>query len=339
LLLNALILAACAMFVPACQEPAPEIPDRPLPATVFVADLVPEATRITRDALANPDPGFRVNAIEVVATTGQIRIMPTVQRLLKDTNVRVKFAAASAIGDIQYSLAQEDLMQLFYDQDENVRIAAAYAMTRLGSKKSYDILQKSIATSDQTVRANAAMLLGKTGEKGALRYLWWTLGREDSNQNVRLQAAESIAMLGDERIFAQLWATVLSAYVDDRIIGIKAMGALATPKAKEVLITKLDDDILEVRLAAAEQLGRLGNTSGEPEVLEVFTKNLTSKMRAREIERARVLTALAIGQIGTPRLTRMLPNLLSDQSQAVRIAAAKAVFMCSKGPAPEKPPI
>lgn len=39
------------------------------PGAVSVGSLVPEATRIIREGLADEDPGVRVNAIEVVATT------------------------------------------------------------------------------------------------------------------------------------------------------------------------------------------------------------------------------------------------------------------------------
>jgi HEAT repeat protein len=41
------------------------------------------------------------------------------------------------------------------------------------------------------------------------------------------------------------------------------------------------------------------------------------------------MTALAIGQIGTPNLTRYLPDLMENESKFVRLAAAKAVFQTS----------
>jgi HEAT repeat protein len=153
------------------------------------------------------------------------------------------------------------------------------------------------------------------------------LRSKDSSDKVRFQAAEAIAMLKDERILhGKLWAMVYSTFADDRVIGIKAMGALGTPKTKEILITKLDDDVLVVRLAAAEQLGRLGDKTGEPEVLDVFRKRLTAGMSPQELEHIYVLAALAIGQIRTEPLSRYLPQLLRDPSIFVRIAAAKAVF-------------
>lgn len=296
--------------------------------TVSVNNLKPQATQIIREALADDNPLIRVNAIEVVATTKQTRLMPKVQRLLKDKFVPVRFAAALAVGDLQYSLAKSEVAPLLQDENENVKIAAIYAMSKLGSPDSFQLLRKAIASKDQTVRANAALLLGKSGDKSALKFLYWTLQREDSDDGVRLQTAEAIAMLGDERIFPKLWAMLISTYADDRIMGIRAMGALATVQARNALVTMLDDDIVEVRLAAAEQLGMLGSSTGELEVLDVFTKNLTADLNKMGLERVNVLAALAIGRIGTPQLTNFLPQLLKNQSKSVRIAAAKAVFQC-----------
>jgi len=199
-------------------------------------------------------------------------------------------------------------------------------MSKLGSGSDFGLVREAIISRDQTVRANAALLLGKSGDKNTLKFLYWALQHKDSDFKVRFQAAEAIAMLGDERIYPKLWTMLISKYADDRVVGIKAMGALGTEQARDALITALGDRVLEVRLAAAEQLGTLGDTTGEPEVLDVFTKNLTAGRDKKSLEFVNVLTALAIGRIGTPRLTRFLPQLLQNESKFVRIAAAKAVF-------------
>jgi HEAT repeat protein len=310
-----------------CTEPARPMTTGPTD-TVPIRYLTSDAMRVLLESLADSDPQVRANAIEVVAATKHIRLMPRVQRLLMDERAPVRFSAILAMGDLQYSLAERDLKQLLNDNDENVRIAAGYALYRLGHTEYLKVFRNAIASDDQTVRANAALLLGKSGDSSTLtqRSLWWTLRRKDSNDKVRFQAAEALAMLGDEQIYPKLWAMLISAYADDRVIGIKAMGALGTHKAKNALITMLDDAVLEVRLAAAEQLGRLNDPIGEPEVLEVFTKNLTADLDTEGLERVRRFTALAIGQIGTDSLAKYLPQLLQDESKSVRIAAAKAVF-------------
>jgi HEAT repeat protein len=253
-------------------------------------------------------------------------MMSKVQRLLKDTIVPVRFLAVVAIGDLEYTLAKTDIKQLLKDKDENVRIAAAYTMTKLGSPEYFKDLCNAVASDNQTVRANAALLLGKTKRKEAIKYLYWTLQQKDSADKVILQAAESIAMLGDERIYPKLWTRLISAYADDRVLGIRAMGALGTDQAKNALVTMLSDSVLEVRLAAVEQLGKLKDPIGENEVLTLFNKNLLSGMDAESRERVKVMSAMAIGAIGTEKLTKILPQLLKDESKLVRIAAAKAVF-------------
>jgi HEAT repeat protein len=256
--------------------------------------------------------------------------MPQVQRLLRDDYVPVRFASALAVGDMVYRPAKDIIERLMLqDPDGNVRIAVAYAMGKLGRPESFEIVRQAVSSKDPTLRANAVVLLGKSGDKSSLGLLSWALSDKDSDDKVRFQAVDAMARLGDEKIFHKLWAIVLSSYADDRIVGIRAMGALGTEKAKEVLITKLDDEILEVRLAAAEQLGMLRDKTGEYEVAKVFERNLTAGMDDEERERTNVLAAMAIGQIGTARVTKFLPQLLSDNSRFVRIAAARAVLQLS----------
>ncbi|MHC4623541.1 MAG: HEAT repeat domain-containing protein [Planctomycetota bacterium] len=319
------MLSVCAALITCgCNDSSSRLTDWPEPASV--RELIPQATRIVREGLADPSPLTRVNAIEVVATTRRIRFMPDVQRLLRDQFFTVRFAAALAVGDLEYSLGESSVRQLLSDQNENVRLAAAYTMSKLGHANGLDVLARAIASSDLIVRANAALLLGKTGDRRALKSLYIALRREDSDDKVRFQAAESIAKLGDERIYPKLWTMLISAFADVRIIGIRAMGALGTTEARNALLTMLEDGVLEVRLVAAEQLGMLGDISGQRVVLEVFAKNLTAGLDDLALERVNVLTALAIGRIGTESVGRFLPRLLKDRSQAVRLAAAKAVF-------------
>ena len=289
-----------------------------------------KALGIIQEGLADNDPLVRVRALEVVAATGQIRLMPQVHQLLHDKSMPVRFAAALAVGDLKYSPSKRSVSQLLKDSDANVTTAAAYAMFKLGAAQYLEALRNAIAGSDQTVRANAALLLGKSGDKGSLELLWRAMQSKDSDDRVVYQSAEAIAMLKDEKIYPKLWTMLISAYSDVRLMGVRAMGKLGTPEAKNALIRMLDDDILEIRLAAAEQLGVFKNPIGEAKVLEVFEKNLTSGLDAEARERTNILTALAIGQICTPTLTKFLPQLLQNELKFVRIAAAKAVLQCTK---------
>lgn len=329
LMMLVLSLVLMAMFSVGCEEmqrAGPAGGSAKIAANAGIDELTAHAYRIIQQGLNDSDPAIRVIAIEVVAETRPIKLIPKVQRLLGDEYTPVRFAAALAIGDLQYTFGAKPVKQLFRDPDPNVKIAACYAMVKLGDKRYLEVLRSAIRSKDQTLRANSAFLLGKSNDTDALKLLWWAMREPNSADKVTFQAAESIAMLGDDRIYPRLWTMLLSTAADLRVTGVRAMGALRTLEARDALIGMLDDKVLEVRLAAAEQLGRLGEPMGEPEVLDVFQKRLTAGREAKARARINVLTALAIGRIATPQLTRHLPGLLNNESKAVRIAAAKAVL-------------
>ncbi len=299
-------------------EPAPQPPAS--------GDLSAAARQTVLSGLMDSDPRIRANAVEVVASTREVGLMPQVLGLLADKVVPVRFAALLAVGDLKWAAAKDSIAPLLKDPNPNIKIAACYVLSRLGQSECYQGICEAIASNDQTVRANAALLLGKSGNKDGIRFLYWTLQRDDSSDTVVLQTAEAIAMLGDSRIYKKLWTMLISLYTDDRVVGIRAMGALGTDEAKNAIVTMLDDPVPEVRLAAAGQLGKLGDTAGEAEVLAVFEKNLLANLDAQGQERAKILAALAIGEIGKDRLAKYLPALLQDPSKAVRLAAARAIL-------------
>jgi HEAT repeat protein len=293
--------------------------------------LEAEATRVVRETLASDNPQVRASAVEVVAAMPAKRgrvFMSGVQRLLKDAFVPVRFLAAVAVGDTGYVPAKNDVVQLLKDEDHNVRLAAQYAVGKLIPSSSSEQIRQALSDPDQRVRANAAFLLGKIGDRRDLTLLYQTLRDESSDDRVRLNCIEAIARLGDEKIYQKVWAMLISAYADDRAFGVRAMGALGNTQARDALLTMLKDDVVEVQLVAAEQLGRLGDKAGEKIVLDAFTGSVSVAPDQEGRARIQTLCALAIGQIRTAQLKKFLPELLRSESQPVRLAAAGAVFQC-----------
>jgi HEAT repeat protein len=306
-----------------CQDLLGTAPDQ---TTTPANPLTTQALQILEHGLSDPNPRMRSSAIEIIVQTRQSRLMPQVKRLIRDPVVPVRFSALVAIGDLRYSLAKQDVQQIFQEENENpsVRLGAAYALDRLSQSQYANHYYDAITSTDMTIRANSALLLGRSGNTNTLKLLYWALEDRDSDDRVLQQAIESIALLGDDRIYQKLWAELISAYADDRIHGIRAMGELRTEPAKQALLTMLEDPVLEVRLAAAEQLGRLKDPVGQYLVPEAFSPD-PGRSQADQI-RIKVMAAMAIGEIGTESLTRYLPRLLNDASPFVRIAAAKATL-------------
>jgi HEAT repeat protein len=291
--------------------------------------LEQQAGRIINEALGSSDPRVRANAIEAVSgipVKRAIIFMPEVVRMLTDEFVPVRFVAAVAVGDTVYMPAKNEVIELLKDKDQNVCLAAGYAVSKLNPGASVEQIRKGLTSPDLQARANAALLLGKIGDKSAIPFLYEAIRDEHSDDRVRLNSIEAIARLGDVRIYQRIWALLISAYADDRVLGVRAMGALGTSQAKEAIMTMLTDDLMEVRLVAAEQLGGLGDTSGEKVVIEALTQRVAATSDQEAKERINTLAALAIAKMRTPALKKLLPELLKNESQFVKIAGAKAVF-------------
>jgi HEAT repeat protein len=288
--------------------------------------LQSRASEVIYNGLNDPEPIVRSNAVEVVGSTRLAPLMPRVVQLFRDPVVPVRFQALIAAGDMRYTMAIRDIQQIYMElqEDVNVRMAAAYALVQMGSRQPADFYLQQIKNPDPTIRANAALLIGKGGQRSGLPLLEWAINDPQSDERVRLQALESLAMLQSPSAYEKIWTRLISAFADDRIMGIRAMAYLGDNQAMSAIATMLDDEVPEVRLAAAEQLGRLNDPVGETVVRQVLEKSISGDVATQM--RIKIMIAMAIGEIESESLARHLPKLLKDPSKIVQLAAAKAVF-------------
>jgi len=295
---------------------------------VPVQELQAKAMTIVKTALSDPnDSSMRNHAIEVAVETKQYQLIPEILQKLDDPFVAVRAPAAMAIGDMACQTCKDRVKKALEDQNEKVRIAAAYAMIRLGDASAYQKIRTAAISTDPTVRANALLLLGKLQNRDDLELMYQAFRDTETTDQVRMQAVDSIARLKDVRIYrTKLWPLLISKYADDRVIGILGMGLLGTTEAKEAIQTMLQDDILEVRLFAAMELGKLGDQGGMNQLVTYFQTN-------PDLNQATMATGtgiMAIGRLKTKNLTGYLAKALNSQSSYIRLAAAQSVLLMTK---------
>ena len=322
------MLLAAAAFIGGCTEGEAQLSVSDETGRIDLERLGVRAVDIVREGLVDENNFVKDRAIKVVSVTGRKELMPIVIQVLKEDAVAIRFAAIEAIGDMRYLAAQYSLRRLLNDTNENIKIGAAYALTRLGKGDFSDIIRRSTKSKDQVVRANAVMLLGKLGSKKNMQLLYQTLRALDSDDKVKIRVVEALATLGDEKIYqSKCWPLLISKYADDRIMGIKAMGQLGTVEAKNAIKTMLYDDIVEVRLYAASQLGVLGDTAGQDEVAVYLSQNLQNKDKWSV---AGDTAVAAIGQIGTDALAKLLPVFINSRNKLIRLSAAQSVLLLTQ---------
>lgn len=313
-----------ALFAAGCAEQQANNSTASAENTVRIQSLKPRAKIILEKGLKSENGQLRSAAIEVTVETGQKDMLPHITRLTTDPVVPVRFNATIALGDMRCLSCEKIIRKGLNDPDVNVRIAAAYSLAKLNQPQFVEMIRAAAKSSNQTVRANAALLLGKLGNPDNIELLYEVLQANDSVDKVRLQAVESIARLGDERMYrSKLWALLISKFADDRVIGIRGMGALDTAESRNAIISTLDDDVQEVRLVAAEQLARLDNKRGEEQVYLYFQ----TQPDLNKTDMANQTAVMAIGPLNSSRLNTQLPKALDSQSPYIQLLAARSVLL------------
>jgi len=120
----------------------------------------------------------------------------TIAKSIDDPEIRVRAAAAYALGAQRDRAVTTHLIRAAADKDLNVRFAAVVAMGRVRDPASVDTLLGALRDKDDDVRGYAAYALGDIGDRRATERLCERL-REDLISKVRGMSAMALGSLKD----------------------------------------------------------------------------------------------------------------------------------------------
>ena len=321
-----LVLAVWAFL--GCEQIKPVLQLTPSP--VSPERLQAQVKEVLEESLASGDAEFRSHSLECYGLLrNDLSVPGHIRQGLRDVEIAVRFAAAVAAGDVQDSTSQILLERLMRDPEASVRMAAAYGLERLGEPRSETWYDKALLGEDENLAALACLLLGKLGDdpprQRSRQKLWEVMEKEGQSPKVRLQAAESLARLGDESVLNKLLVFAHSGWADDRMLAISGMALLDAPEARGMLAGLADDDQTEVRLAAIRALGPLADDEQRALVVALLSyRNSDGDELASR--RVRGLALLALGSIGAQSHSGRLDRALNDPSPYLRIMAARAAI-------------
>jgi HEAT repeat protein len=273
--------------------------------------------------------------VAAVVALGQIKAeheVTTLAKLLQDASPDVASAACCALGDLGATEFSDDIAAKM--KDSKTRCAAVSALLELGVHKAGIV--ECLSDDDYGTRLAAVDALCKKGKSSASE-----VSQVLKHQKPAAKCAACLALGGmglDGARYADEIAALFTNSEEDtswlaaavgggahrppaamrkpRCAAIRAIGMLGD----ESLALKISDLAThadwEVRLAAAEALGHLGDAARDMSgVLSVCLDDDTYPVRAKAVE--------ALGRLGVE--TRRLPDMLNDKAQIVRIAALKVV--------------
>jgi HEAT repeat protein len=214
----------------------------------------PSAVEAVTGKLTDSDPQVRAAAIvALVGLNGSQAVEPLVASL-QDPSWEVRSASAAALGKLRDRQAVKPLQAVLRDEDEDVRRAAAEALALIGDPESIEGLALALADEQSSVR-NAVLL--------ALRRInfYWETTPEARRVLPQLQMVAQTADYWGRQAIAQAIEKITKAGTPAAAPGSPAAPELPQRQAAvDVFLEALGDEQRDVRLAAADALGRLGDS-------------------------------------------------------------------------------
>ena len=207
----------------------------------------------------------------------------------------------------------DEILVAFQSTDEDDRREAVYALSGLADDRALFPIIRALRDASPHVRRAAAETLGTSNSHKAVISLIQTLMDED--RNVRETAAEALGHLGDMAIPDLIknlgnseWLVRLGAVVALRV----SSGSLPT---LDPVLSLLSDESLYVRREAVKTLGRIGDNSVVPYLIQA-TKDADAGVRLRAVR--------AVAKLGIPdEIVPVLKRCIEDTDGAVRVRAAE----------------
>jgi HEAT repeat protein len=275
-------------------------------------------------ALKSDDAAVCTAAVEALARVGSLEASQPIMGMLRHKNGKVRLAAVEALASLGVTSATEPLRALISDPLWDVRRATVETLGRLKDHQAVEALIGTLADQDADVREATAMALGSISDRRAIGPL--VLALKDSTSSVRRIVAGALSRIDENwSVSPEARAAVeeLRPALYDRDPDVRylvsqlliSLGAVepetpveeapselsvsAMEKRRKLAVSLflaiLCDADSDLRQAAAEALGRLGERRAEAALMRALRDPETAVRSAAE----RGLRELAGAQLGS----------------------------------------
>ena len=332
-------LASAVAQEPVAPTPTPSPTPRP---------VQPEQPEPGPQPEARPQPRPRPSGSRSSESAASAAAIAGLVGAISDTDVEVRRAAISALGELEDPRAIEALMQaLRSDEDAEVRKTAAWALGQLEDERAVAALTTALRQdSEVEVRKMSAWALGQIEDEAAVEALGaalgdrsaevrstsvWALGQieapasvrflipllKDTDANTRKQTAWALGQIESREAVAPLSAIIGDENVEVRETVVWALGQIEDPAAAGALAGALKDPRADVRRKAVWALGQLDELAAAPPALIEALRD--------EDRDVRVGAAHALGELEDPAAVPALREAARGEDATLRRTAVRAL--------------
>ncbi len=262
------------------------------------------------------------DADEVVRQTGE-SALANVAAIHADGYQRLAEVALFDSGLSTRIVAAEILMRALLHDYPSVRLAAMEPLVELGFVEAVPpLLHLVFYDESETVRKAAAATLGRLAPSDAAGRLGQVAEHEDPE--LRILAVEGLGEMG---VLAAIDPLFKSALTDDdfrvRQAAARGLGRTSHPRALNLVWAAFNNEDPDLRVAAAEILGEMGNLWAMGPLAEAALYDVE--------KRVRIAAAKALGKLEPKGALERMVGPLERGNSEVRVAAAEAMSYLRNG--------
>ena len=203
---------------------------------------------------------------------GGERVLDLLAGMLKDPDEKIRREAAKALGIFKAEKSVEPLISLLADGSETMFVKAEVqkALCTI-DEPAFGPLLQSLASESAELRKRAAETLAMMGDNRALPHVLKLA--EDADERVRAIAVETLGFMGTDSV-EPLLALLSDTNVTIRRRAVIALGQIGDKRATKPLVAMLKDKDVYTKGYAARALGILGDVSAiEPLIDSLYECN------------------------------------------------------------------
>jgi HEAT repeat protein len=274
-----------------------------------LASIGPPAVPRLIEALADPSPEVRIEAVRALGNIADVRAIEPLRRATDDSNEVVRATAVRALGAFSDPRAAEALTAVLKDfrREQEIRLNAAAILDDLGGPARAAVLEllRSPDRPDRLLAATGLLrytaFLDKAYVEGSR---WLTIKLRDAPPEPDLLAALVTASADSDEIVAMLAIDRLREYRD--------------PRVTDVLLAALGSPSTAIRTHAANGLAAIKEPRAVEPLAHILANDATDAKECEPVVRA--LTA-----IGDPQAVRVLVAAFKARQPYVRTEAVVAL--------------
>ncbi len=274
-------------------------------------------------ALKSEDPAVCAAAVDALAQVGGADVCESIIGLLRHKNGHVRLAAVEALGGLGLATAAEPLRAMLNDPVWDVRRATVETLGRLKDVESVAALTHTLADKDADVREATAMALGGLGARQAIGPL--VLALKDSESGVRHIAAAALSRLDEN------WSA--SAEARAAVEELKPALYDRDPDVRR-LVGQLMVSLGVAEPETAPEEAPAGMSAPTVEKRRKLAVSLFLAILCDPDRDLRQAAAEALGRLGERRAGPALTRAARDPDEAVRLAAERALQSITGAAAP-----